>query len=125
MADWPELKDHLKESNRQQADDIFAKLRQIGCDVHEAGDKKISMLKFTKQEVDCMAEMEHARWNVERLLDGWRLGEEKDVGKKISPFLVSWDALPENVKKWDRQGVRAIPKLLADVGLEVRRKRKK
>ena len=35
--------------------------------------------------------------------------------------LVSWRELPENVKEWDRNTVRAIPEILARVGLEVRR----
>ena len=46
---------------------------------------------------------------------------EKDVEKKVSPYLVGWDELPENVKEWDWQTVRAIPQFLAEVGLEVRR----
>jgi hypothetical protein len=58
---------------------------------------------------------------VERLRDGWRRGPEKDVEKKISPYLVGWDELPENVKEWDRNTVRAIPRFLAEVGLEIRR----
>lgn len=28
-------------------------------------------MTFTEDEVEIMAEIEHARWNVERLLDGW------------------------------------------------------
>ena len=42
--------------------------------------------------------------------------------KKISPYLVSWEVLPDSVKEWDRQTVRAIPEFLATVGMEVRRK---
>jgi hypothetical protein len=79
-------------------------------------------MEFTKDEIEIMAEMEHGRWNVERLSDGWRWGEKKDVDKKISPYLVGWDQLPENVKEWDREAVRAIPKLLESVGLEIRRR---
>lgn len=68
-----------------------------------------------------MAEMEHARWNVERLLDGWKRGEKIDVLNKVSPHLVGWADLPEDVKEWDRKTVRKIPEYLAKVGLEVRR----
>ena len=55
------------------------------------------------------------------LLDGWKLGPEKDVENRISPYLVSWDDLPSGVKEWDRQTVRAIPEFLAEIELEVRR----
>jgi hypothetical protein len=44
------------------------------------------------------------------------------VEKRISPYLVSWNRLPESVKDRDRQAVRNIPKLLASLGLEIRRR---
>jgi hypothetical protein len=122
MVEWEELPENLKESNRQQADDILRKLKRIGCDIVKPVDRPVAPMEFTKDEIEIMAEMEHGRWNVERLSDGWRWGEKKDVDKKISPYLVGWDQLPENVKEWDREPVRAIPKLLESVGLEIRRK---
>ncbi|MBU1712413.1 MAG: hypothetical protein KKD47_04835 [Proteobacteria bacterium] len=122
MAKWEELVENLKESNRQQADHIDLKLSQIGCSIHKITDRDIVPIEFTKEEIEVMAEMEHARWNVERFLDGWKWGEKKDVSKKISPYLVGWLKLPENVKEWDRDTVRKIPEFLAEVGLEVRRK---
>lgn len=124
LSDWDNLPENLKESNAQQADNIFEKLRQIDCEVKEVKDREITLMTFTKREVEVMAAIEHGRWNVERIRDGWRLGTEKDVNKKISPYLIDWDALPENIKEWDRQAVRAIPGLLAKLGLEVRRKGK-
>jgi len=78
-------------------------------------------MTFTRDEIEVMAEKEHARWNVERLRDGWRWGETKDVTNKVSPYIVSWAELPEDVKEWDRETVRKIPEFLAKVGLEVRR----
>ena len=68
-----------------------------------------------------MAKMEHARWNVERLLNGWKWGEKRDVTKKVSPYLVPWSELSIDMKEWDRQTVRKIPEFLAKVGLEVHR----
>lgn len=53
-----------------------------------------------------MAEIEYARWNVEWLLDGWKWGKEKNVIRKISPYLVPWSELPDDVKEWDRETVR-------------------
>jgi hypothetical protein len=65
--------------------------------------------------------MEHGRWNVERLLDGWKWGPIKDVDAKINPSLLPWDELSEDVKKYDRDAVDEIPKILAEVGFEVYR----
>jgi ppGpp synthetase/RelA/SpoT-type nucleotidyltranferase/putative lipoic acid-binding regulatory protein len=122
LKEWAELSEELKESNREQADHIFEKLRQIGCTVHKVTDRKVALMTFTKEEVEIMAEMEHARWNVERLLAGWRWGEKKDVNKKINPYIISWSKLPEDVKNYDRETVRKIPEFLAKIGLEIRRR---
>ncbi len=119
MADWEKLPDGFKESSAQQADHIFEKLREIKCAVLEVTERKIKLIKFTKDEVERLAEMEHGRWNAERLLEGWTLGERKDVTRKISPYLVRWADLPEEVKDWDRGTVSKIPAFLAKIGLEI------
>ena len=83
--------------------------------------RKVVEMTFTKDEIEVMAEMEHARWNIERLFNGWRRGNKRDVSHKISPYLTSWKELPEEIREWDRETVRMIPEFLAKVGLEVRR----
>ena len=121
MAEWDKLPYYLKDSNRQQAEHILKKLSRIGCTVHKVTDRDIRLMTFTEDEVKSMAEMEHQRWNVERLLNGWMWGERRDTMKKTSPYLVGWADLPEDVKEWDRETVRKIPEFLAKVGLKVRR----
>jgi len=121
MASWEKLPDMFKESNLQQADDIFNKLRRIGCTVVKTEGREVAKMTFTRDEIEVMAEMEHARWNVERLLDGWKWSTNRDVVKKTSPYLVGWVDLPEDIKEWDRETVRKIPEFLAEVGLEVHR----
>lgn len=124
LVEWKDLPEYLKESNRQQADHIVEKLLKINCDTRPVLGKKPFLVNFTDDEVEVMAEMEHARWNVERLLDGWKWGEKKDVVKKINPYLVSWSELSEGVKEWDRETVRKIPDFLAKAGIEIIRKKK-
>jgi hypothetical protein len=75
--------------------------------------------EFTPEEIERLAEMEHGRFNAERLLDGWRYGSPKDVARKISPYLVPWAELPEDVKKWDCDAVKEIPALLTMVGMQI------
>ena len=123
LQPWSELDDERRDSSRQQADHIEAKLREIGCSVHPVSDREIVLMRFTDDEVERLSEMEHGRWNAERLTAGWRRGEDKDPVKRISPHLIPWAELPDGVRKWDRDTVCAIPKYLAAVGLEVRRKR--
>ena len=121
IAEWEKLPEYMRESNRQQADDVFKKLRRIGCSVKDVTDRSIKQMEFTKDDIETMSEMEHERWNAERFKDGWKLGRTKDVVQKISPYLVPWKDLPENVKEWDREAVIKIPEILARVGLEIRR----
>lgn len=121
MMEWDKLPDSFKDSNRQQAEHILEKLRGIGCTVRKVENNSIKPINFTSSEIEIMAEMEHERWNAERLLKGWRLGKKKDAIRKISPYLMPWSELPDDVKELDRQPVRKIPQLLAQVGLEVRR----
>jgi len=78
-------------------------------------------MKFSKNEIERMAELEHARWVVERLSDGWKPARIKDVSKKLSPFLVGWKYLSEDIKDYDRDTVKKIPEYFAKVGLEVYR----
>lgn len=116
---WDDLDPNLKESNRKQADHTFEKLRAIGFGMRKVEGKKIKVLSFTKSEIEQLAEMEHGRWNAERLVDGWKPGPEKDIIKKINPNLVAWTMLPDDVKEWDRNAVRKLPVLLARIGYEI------
>ena len=121
LNDWNDLAETYRHANRHQADHIITEIRQIGCEVYPVADRKIAEMTFTDSEVEKLAEMEHGRWVVERLRNGWKLGDKRDVAKKTSPYLVEWSALTKEVKDWDRNIVQSFPKVLADVGLEVRR----
>jgi len=121
MAEWNALREDLKESNRLQADHFVELLRRIRSSVHPVSDREIVLMTFTPDEIEFMAALEHERWNQERIKEGWTLGAERDVEKKVSPYLVPWSQLPDEIKEYDRETVRGIPGLLAQVGLEIRR----
>ena len=117
MVPWDKLPEHLRESNRQQAEHIGIKLKAIGREIGQIKDKGKKLFEFTPEEIEKMAEMEHERWVNERLRDGWKLGAVKDTEKKLSPYLVPWNQLSEEVKGYDRNTVRGIPIFLAHAGL--------
>ena len=123
MRSWSRLPKSFQESNRAQADSIPRKLEKIDCTAVAVEGRAVRLVKLTVDEVNRLAEIEHARWVIERLQDGWRLGPRRDVDRKTSPYLVPWAELSDEVREWDRQTVRKIPEFLATVGLEVRRKR--
>jgi ppGpp synthetase/RelA/SpoT-type nucleotidyltranferase len=120
MQPWKKLRDEFKDSNRMQAAAAAGFLERVGFTVSEAAGP-IDPLKLTTDEIETLAEMEHGRWNVERLQRGWRYSEKRDTDKKLHPDLIGWDRLPGDIKKWDRDAVSKWPKLLADAGFRVAR----
>lgn len=119
MQPWENLGENLKESNRKQAAQITEKLHKIGYNLKPSTKKHNVPLKLSDEQVELLAEMEHERWTAERLEDGWKYGSQRDPEKKISPYLVPWSELTEEVKDWDRNAVRQIPELLKKAGFEV------
>ena len=119
MRPWGALAETLKESNRHQAGDIGRKLRGLGYRV-VATDGEPTVAQFTPEEIERMAMMEHDRWAAERRASGWTAGV-RDVERKITPYLVPWDQLAEDVREYDRDAVRGIPELLAEAGFEIQR----
>lgn len=116
LLPWDKLDPGLRESNAQQADHMVVKLASIGYTVAPGGEPVV----LTKAEIETLSELEHARWVIERLLAGWRLGD-KDVAQRRSPWLIGWAGLPEDIREYDREAVRRIPGVLAAVGLGGRR----
>jgi len=120
LVPWEQLADDLRESNLREADHIVTKLAAVGCDVAPMSDWDAEDFLFTPDEVERMAEMEHARWMSERLAAGWSYDQgPKDPERKTNPFLVPWDDLPEDERENDREAVRDLPRLLGSVGLQV------
>lgn len=117
-SDWDFLPESLKTSNRRQVDHIEEKLRMIGYTVRKVSSGSIELHEFTDDQIEYLAEREHARWNVERLLDGWVLGE-KNVEKKMSPWLIPWAELPDKIKEYDRAAIKKIPENLSIYGYEI------
>jgi hypothetical protein len=119
IVDWGQLPESLKESNREQASDIARKLEAIGCDIAPMTDWDAQTPAFTADEIELLARMEHDRWRKEREAAGWRLGAARDESRKESPYLISYEDLPADVKEIDRSTVRAMPAFLAEVDFAV------
>jgi len=120
MRPWPKLDETFRKANLEQAQYAVRILAACGFGVRPA-EKPAIFYQFTEEEIDRMAEMEHGRWNVERLRDGWRPGKPRDDSRKIHDCLVPWRDLPEGIRHYDRDAARAFPEILAKAGLEVYR----
>jgi mutator protein MutT len=123
MQPWSKLRDDLRESNRNQIVYLVSILRAAGFGVRPVQNAVPNDPKFTNDEIKYMGEMEHGRWNVERLASGWKYAKEKDANKKLSPYLVPWEKLEPGIQKYDVQNVRAWPQVLAEFGYEIWRYR--
>ena len=123
---WEHLPDTYRKANHEQAAYVIRILEAAGFGVRAAVDPKKPAIftGLTDAEVELMAELEHGRWNVERLRDGWRPGPRDDA-KKTHNCLVPWadeKTLTDEIKGYDRDSVRKFPEILARAGLEVFRK---
>jgi hypothetical protein len=122
MVPWEELPAYLQEANRQQANHVGVKLRAVGCRVCLLTDWDAELFQFSPEEVELMARMEHERWMNELQAHGWKYGPgKKNEMKKTHPHLVPWESLPEDIKEFDRNFIQELPRILAEVDLEIHR----
>jgi hypothetical protein len=121
LAPWEDLPETLRASSRAQAADLGEKLRTIGCELVPATNWDPPPLPFTATELEHLAVLEHQRWEGERRQDGWRPGPTRDPVRKISPYLVPWENLPEEIKDLDRDAIRALPIFLTRAGFAITR----
>jgi ppGpp synthetase/RelA/SpoT-type nucleotidyltranferase len=145
MRPWNKLDGTFKEANLAQAKYAVEILRAAGFDVRAKGGGPDAITSFRgeafAEDVETMARLEHGRWNVDRLCDGWRYGKPRDDEKKLHDCLVPWGPaklpegelplhkgerprfLPEDIRVYDRNAIHAFPEILAMAGLEVFRRK--
>ena len=129
LAPWPNLAESLKLSNYLQVAYWEKVFREYGLGIRKLTpeDLKSDPLDLLQvvgeDEMKKLAELEHGRWNVERLSLGWRYAKTKDVAKKLSPCLVPWDKLKDidgtNYQPYDFDAVRGLPEKLRRAGSEL------
>ena len=118
MQPWENLDETYKKANAEQAKYSVDILRAAGFEVRT---KKEPVLITFSDEIECMAALEHGRWNIERLQDGWLPGKKRDNSKKIHNCLVPWNELSEEIKEYDRSAVKKFPVILAKASREIYR----
>jgi len=114
-----DLPDSLKYSNLRQARSIADKLLLMGWEMRPKGSPGNMIEEIPGDIVEALAEFEHEEWVRERVSSGWVYGEKKDVDKKISPYIVPYDDLTEEIKELDRDTIRNIPELLEMIGMGI------
>ncbi len=115
---WEFIPEDFRRSSREQAAFAITMLRKKGYKVTGVSAPP-QVRPILDKHIESLAEMEHGRWNVERLCAGWRFASDKDNEKKLSPYLVAWSQLPQGIRDYDRKAVRFFPEVLAAGGYEL------
>jgi ppGpp synthetase/RelA/SpoT-type nucleotidyltranferase len=121
VMSWDKLDPKLRTSNLKQVEFYEHLLNQVGLKIRESKNPILYPISEEVNDFTRLAQLEHARWNAERLLAGWRYGVKKDIKEKLNPCIVKWDDLNEEIRKYDYIPIRNIPSLLAKIGYEVYR----
>lgn len=122
MKPWDQLSQTLKYSNIRQARAITDKLQRLGYTTLEGSEKlenKKQVMFLTESQIEYLAKIEHDSWMNERFEQGWVFGKVKDAKNKISPYLVPYEELSEDIKELDRDAVRNMIPLLNSIGVRV------
>ena len=125
LCSFDELTPQLKIANIRQARSIPIKLSIIGCELADMSDERPAIEEFLEDEILDLAIFEHDEWMDEKIGTGWTYGPKKDVDKLITPYLVPWDELPEDIQQYDIEPVKNIPSLMQSIGLKVVRSKQR
>lgn len=116
--DFDGLTDSLKYSNLRQAMDIPEKLRKMDMVMRTVNDDGKAVTEIPHEYVEVLAEQEHEAWVKERIASGWTAGSETDEKLKLTPYLIPYNKLPDEIKQLDRDPIENIPVLLARIGMK-------
>ncbi len=119
IAPWDELSQDLKYSNLRQARSISDKLKRLGYVIAENLEHAKEIKELSHEQIEFLSKIEHELWNEERLKNGWKYGPVKDTDKKISPYIVPYEELSEEIKDYDRDTVKNMIPIINSVGLKV------
>lgn len=116
---WDSLTDDIKYSNLKQAYGYADKIGSLGLHMAPLSGEGSPIEELDEAEIEVLAILEHDRWVEERRSNGWVYGPVKDVKNRISPYMVSWSDLNEDIRELDRKPMRNIIPFLRAFGIGV------
>lgn len=121
---WPDLTPFTRGSNIRQVFTTLTSVAQQGLSWAPAGsaDETFAepLQRLSKTDIENMAKWEHAAWCDYHTENGWKWGPSTDPGAKAHSALVPWDELTEELRGYDRSGVRSVLTSLGALGYRVR-----
>jgi hypothetical protein len=125
---WETLADRYRIANRRTAAHIRAKLDASGFDLnrwlqeakggrasHQLPHGASTMENLSTDQLDMLGALEHRRWMLDRLLNGWSYGPSRDDRARIHPDLKPERELDEAAKEKDRANVRKAAEIVRSV----------
>jgi hypothetical protein len=119
LLPWEDLPEEEKEQNKSAVRDIPHKLGRIGYVMIPARSNEPAEFPKGEEDLERLSIMEHERWMNTKLQAGWQYAKETNKPAKEHHALLPWEDLPEEEKDKDRDLVRAIPRLLTEIGYTV------
>ena len=95
LVAWENLPESLRQANRARDDHQPIKLRTL-------------TVSRSPEMLEALAEAEHRRWMAEKILAGWRYGEQRDNTRKRHPSLKPYGQLSEAEKQKDRDTIQTV-----------------
>ncbi|MFI8951840.1 RyR domain-containing protein [Streptomyces sp. NPDC053750] len=118
LLPWSDLPEDLRNANRSQVISFGQKLAELDC-VLMPRDGRVAPLELPPDVVESLAEAEHRRWMDDRRAAGWTYAAVRDDAARHHPDLVPWSELADTDREKDREAIRGMGAVLADVGFDV------
>jgi voltage-gated potassium channel Kch len=125
---WETLADRYRIANRRTAAHIRAKLDAAGFNLdkwlrdakggrasHELPPGAEEMESLSTEKLDTLGALEHRRWMLDRLLNGWSYGPVRDDRARVHPDLKPGRELDEAAKEKDRANVRKAAEIVRNL----------
>ncbi|MEJ0022464.1 MAG: RyR domain-containing protein [Alphaproteobacteria bacterium] len=103
---WRDIGETYRSASRAVADHAMVKMWDAGWMPAADGEKGEMAPEMSDAEIMRLAEMEHKRWTAERLLTGWRPGDNRDNRLRVHPDIKPWAELTDENKAKDVDQVR-------------------
>ena len=82
---------------------------------------QISLPEEILELTELLAKNIHENWSLQRLSEGWKVGNKRDDLNKEHPDLVPYEELPENEKEYDRVTATETLKTIIVLGYKISR----
>lgn len=120
--EWNDLDPFWRESNRDAARFVVPNLLDAGYDIRRRTTAAAVLDAFDDARTEEMAEREHERWLRFMKDRGWTFAPgPRSFERRTNSGLVPWSEADEGARSYSCESVRDYPRLLAQLGYQVRR----